>query len=260
MSSGMNQIVHGHIATTSESLQLCGVLPKLGTIKPHSEIELRFFITAALARKITQDTQHATIEQHYFKRSTFKHLVDDLRLADVVEDVQLLTTARIRKTVGSSTYYQLELKGPKVRLPGRAVQRPEVSLRISHATFDYLLDLADGGTIIKHRHDIPGHIYFNRSVLSVVAQVDRYLMAGRPPRNLPLRFDTIDIEVPSQRYVPPLRQGKHSFGFLKKCLEIADLDQPLQDALSNRCLARDGFTKHLRKTLQALERRADKLG
>jgi hypothetical protein len=182
-------------------------------------------------------------------------------LADLVDSIEGLTSGRIRKTQalapasGSliAPLYQLELKGRRQLLEG-ASKRPEVSLSISAKTFVDLQNEADGGTVVKQRHEIHGRIFRGGSATLVTAQLDRYVTTGAPPKPPPLYFNTIEIEVPDQRLIKLLKAGHHNFSFLKQCIDVATLAETLQDSFKNRSLARDGFTPKFCKAIEKLER------
>jgi hypothetical protein len=54
-------------------------------------------------------------------------------------------------------------------------------------------------------------------------------------------FFTADIEVQEKGLIKDLRKGRHSFEFLKDCVELNSLDDELSKPLSSRTLARKGF-------------------
>lgn len=231
-------------------------------VSESTEIEVKFFAPEHVVKSIIRTTPSIKLEQHYFPKNVVQQLKDEFALHALVDDSSAFTVARIRRTEPSSgnTEYQVEFKGPK-----DGICRREFGIDISKDVYRSLIKLATAGSVEKRRFHVNGHIEYQGRRFQTVAEVDVIRKAGRPASPVPVLLGTIDIEISSAdatkalAVVTALRQGRHSFDFLRECVELMSDERDLGRALTTRRLAKHGFDAERRAAVAELKSAAKDL-
>lgn len=240
------------------------------------EIEAKFFLPRALAKKITGAMPFTQIEQRYFKRNFVRPLLErflgetngsstDRDLA-INREIPLIersdfSIARIRRTryPGKQPTYFIEFKGAKTGDKGTRISRREISLPISAKHYKALKEEATAGTIRKRRYAVSGTITIAGVAIPAVAQIDSLQAAGKKLHKVTTKFDTIDIELGDPSHIHALRAGHHSFRFLSSCIELSSYNEKLGKPLTTRRIAKNGLQQDGLKAIKKLEEHADRL-
>lgn len=232
------------------------------------EREVKFFMPIDELRQWLQFDQLETLElrQRYFPASLLSNAEAIVRtrygleLPEKISPVQ----ARLRETIGvSGTSYCLELKGAKYGPPGKAIERMEIPLPLTKEAFEVLSAFATDGTIIKTRYQVPGTIEDRHGLqIPVIAQIDVIALAHKAENSKDRyvgSFATVDIELPDKSLLKRLRNGHHSFEFLRHgAVDLALQDDEVVHAVSNNRLGRKGFDDKARHAIDRLKRQYQK--
>lgn len=235
---------------------------KARNVSESTEIEVKFFAPEHVIKSITRGTPAIKLEQHYFPKEVVRKLKEELTLHALVDSSDEFTVARIRRTLlpCGKVDHQIEFKGPK-----DGICRREFGIDISRDVYRGLLKLATAGSVEKRRFQVQGHIEYHGQRLETVAEVDVIRKAGRPASPLPVLLGTIDVEISSVdstragAVIAALRKGKHSFDFLRECVELMNDDRDLGRALTTRKLAKHGFDSERRAAVEELKSAAKAL-
>lgn len=225
------------------------------------EIEVRFFVPDRLVEELASRHEYVSIEQHYFSDKTIKDLIKRFGVAKVVSDHDSFNTARIRRTKFSkdNTIYELEFKGPKEMAGGAPISRSEFGIAITKELFAELRPKATEGSLKKRRYLINGKIEDAKAWKNASGHLDLLRRAGPSMERVKPSFATIDIELSSERLLPALRAGKHSFKFLDQCVEIGRLDSSVRTAIANSTIALEGIEGRQEKALEELRDEAKRV-
>ena len=236
-------------------------IPKSFRRQSPREIEVRYFVPDALTESLTARKEYIVIEQHYFPQKTVRDLVQQFGVSRVVADYDDFSTARIRRTKYSEdvTIFELEFKGPKVLAAGAPISRSEFGIAISKELFEELSGDATAGSLKKRRYNINGKIEDGSAWKSATGHLDIVRRAGPSLEKVRPCFATIDIELSTARLLPALRAGRHSFRFLRECVEINRMDSDIRSSIANSSIARNGLQDEQKEALKELSQEAKRL-
>lgn len=233
------------------------------------EIEAKFFMPRAMAQKLTSGLPFTQIEQHYFKRTLVKSLVEMFlsNKGDPSNPTALppnesgeFSIARIRSTrePGQDATYFIEFKGSKEGVAGFRISRREVSEPISFRQYKALREDATAGSLRKRRYAIAGTITVNGTQIPALAQIDSLQAAGKELHKTSTTFDTVDVELQDTSHIAELRAGHHSFEFLHCCIELSAHNEAFAKTLTTRRIAKKGLHTDAVKAIKRLEAEAQR--
>lgn len=228
------------------------------------EIEVRYFVPDDLAKQLTEGVPFLSIRQHYFSRSELKSVLKRFGVDEFVRDFDEFTSGRIRRSKDQNGVrkHELEFKGPKESAGGSRgspISRLEFSIEISEDLFDALQPMATAGALKKRRYVIAGNIENRTGFSKATGHLDVTRRVGNKLEKLDTPFCTVDIEISSAIHLPALRAGRHSFTFLRECVEIARLDEKVRSALANSSIARHGLDDEQSDAIEAVKDEARRL-
>lgn len=265
-----------HSAHRGDSLNVSGPAIDRPAVKKELEIEAKFFMPRALAQKLTSGLEFTQIEQSYFKRDQVRPLLEqfligrrspsnhgEVALGGTTDRNELasLSIARIRRVrhPEQGPRYFIEFKGSKEGEEGARISRREVSREISAKQYEALKAEASAGTLRKRRYSISGTITVNGRTIPAEAQIDCLQAAGKELHKVSPTFDTVDIELLDPSHIHALREGHHSFEFLKNCIELSSHNKHLAKPLTTRRVAKWGLYREALKAIEQLEAQAHRL-
>lgn len=234
-----------------------------------TERELRWIMPFTVATDVLS-WAHATttvIHQHYFPRKHIEYLkyliVDALDVTIAALDSSNLTSARIRRSIGDTERFTLELKSPKTGNETELLSRAEYSAEISEDRFKRLRKIATRGYLEKTRHTLEGTVsefigtrrITHRATLDIdlIHQAGMDAKRGDAPLYKEHNFAMLDLEVASAAALAAADVGQHSFRFLEsEAVKISGLKRAVQSALSVKRIARDGIDSEARAVLKRL--------
>lgn len=168
-----------------------------------------------------------------------------------------MTQIRVRHVhdEGFDSYY-LEMKG---RTPEQEnFERLEISLPITIALYNDLLNLASAGQLEKVRYSVDGYVTVDGAEERLVAEIDLLRRAGGKEVVVPEEledFAIVDIELADRAHVEPIREGLHSFEFLSSAVELSQVERTLKKGLSARRLAKRGLDERAHQVIAELSKR-----
>jgi hypothetical protein len=224
--------------------------PKRPTVDIPLEIETKFLVPPAVAQELAQHKESVQITTHYFSSDSIPWLIKRHRVRDTENDHHLLTTARLRMIEGDDVVYHLDFKGRKLNIGQGVIGRPELPpITLTRKQFKEYRDSNTVGGTVKQRFFIPGSVRLDSGVRHRFdANLDLYLYAGPGLEKLPEELYTIEFESTRAALVA-LKQGHHSFTFIKHCLELNDDNGELAGLIANKRLAKKGYDRDLRRCL-----------
>lgn len=216
-----------------------------------TERELKVFILATQAKKHLNLKKLKALKfwQNYFSDSSLEAAYRIVYRTN--KSIPPLKTGRIRRVdlAGKGSKFFATFKGPYLTEYSRA----EYEREIPQEVYELLLPLCQGFTIKKTRYHLPGYIYLGKSKIPVQAEIDHLTDWSDD-------FYTVDIEVTKDSHVTALRNGDHSFDFIKKgAVDLTKQTMTLRKALSMKFLARNGFGKLTKRAVNKLSKTARSL-
>ena len=182
--------------------------------------------------------------------------------------IDSITNARIRHQRGpdAEDSYILEIKTPRGK--GSSIERDELPIPLSGETFERLAEIVPPRHLRKYRFLLDGSVTCARDIdHSITAHIDLIIDAGPHltpglPKRIPSplqilderEFLTVDVELPCRTLVKPLRQGRHSFTFLRGATELSAQPEEHRKSLSTRRLASRGLDRKARSAARAMLR------
>jgi hypothetical protein len=229
------------------------------------EIELQYIVPEALGSKLRKGHTPVLLTTHYFPKGSgaVEHAIKKTGFSELFQslDTTALNTVRLRESIFSNgqNEYRLEFKGPKKSCVLGRVARSEFSFRMSQALFEKLLPEASGGTVVKLRYGIPGHVSnSDGTAIPILLELDQVLKAGGPPKRLGMALYRADIEIPTASLVGTnlvdlIRAGQSSFAdVLDQSIELSALDREHAKTFSYSKLARWGLSDQMQRCYEKL--------
>lgn len=213
----------------------------------NTERELKYFVLSSVLKQLTnlKKAPKKNLAQSYFAdecmeaayRLTFKPK----------DEMPKLATGRLRMSSnGGASKYFVTFKGPYLS----EFSRNEFEKEITKSLYDLLLPLCSGHTVKKARYLVDGHLLINSKRIKVTAEVDHLIEWSDG-------FVTVDIEVEKDSHIEAIRQGHHTFDFLKLgAIDLTKEKFAVRRALSMKFLARNGFTSSTRKIVSNLTKKS----
>lgn len=227
----------------------------MGVCPAPIESELKFYVPATVAQFMisvltkTEGIPPRYIEQHVLNPKRLRRLLHQYGVGSLVNNPEVFTSARARRTVeAGSERFLLEFKSPK---GSDRISRFELGVPLDEASFKRLTRDHSVGCLRKLRYVIPGTVTTDKGTQSTWIELDKILDAGSPARPLTTPFFTADIEG-SRSVLDAVREGRHSFNWLKDCITLTFADNAVRKPLSNKRLAIQGFDEPQITALKAL--------
>jgi hypothetical protein len=193
------------------------------------------------------------ISQHYYSAEKIRQqLIPQLRAMNA-SDVDLLpddcSNGRIRSSKSNkSISYTLTVKAPRAD----PFSRLEVEISITESLYNKLLRFVDMGSLSKQRYYLAGTLADKSAVIRpLTAEIDIYNeIAGKSfDLNDPLAFAVVEVEAASLEQLQEIRDGHHSFYFLRDAVEVLSLPEDCQKYFKNMYLALHGLDQAAIKSI-----------
>ena len=219
------------------------------------ESELKFYVPSELGQSLllqsnkTDKEPPLFIEQHVLQPKKLQRLLREFGVGDEVSNTNVFTSARARRIVeAGSERFLIEFKSQKTI---DQISRFEFGVSIAEARFKSLRNDDSIGCLRKLRYAISGTVTTDTGTMRTSIELDRVLDAGNPATPLSAPFFTADIEG-SRAILDAVRQGRHSFDWLKECVMLSFADNRIRKPLTNKRLACQGFGAPQDMALKAL--------
>ena len=230
---------------------------ELGSLRPAPvESELKFYVPPELGHSVISASIHndrkspVFIEQHVLEPKKLPKLLREFSVGDEVSNADVFTSARVRRIVeAESERFLIEFKSPKA---SDRLSRFEFGVHIVEERFKRLRDDYSIGCLRKLRYLIPGTVTTETGKRRAFIELDRVLDAGNPAKPLATPFFTADIEG-TKAILKAVREGRHSFDWLKECVMLSFADNTIRKPLTNKRLACQGFGAAQINALKALQ-------
>lgn len=212
-----------------------------------TERELKYFVLSSVLKQLAdlKKAPRKSLDQSYFADECMEAAY---RIAfRPKKEIPKLATGRLRRASnGGSAKYFVTFKGPYLS----EFSRDEFEKEIPKSLYELLMPLCVGHTVKKVRYLVDGYLLIKSKKIKVTAEIDHLVEWSDG-------FVTVDIEVDKDSYIEALRQGHHTFDFLK--LGAIDLTKEkfvVRRALSMKFLARNGYTASTRKIVSNLSKKS----
>lgn len=230
------------------------------------ECEPRFFVPLKVLldwqRSHRSEITRKLVSQAYFEKEDwgrFLVAVPELQAYRALFQHFPVSQIRVRCTQENGTQsYELSVKAKfDPELPEYKI---DVPVPFSAERFLALAAFADAGVVQKMRFVIPGQVYASGNAigskdLEVSAEADVLLTAGNPPQRLRRsapRFALVEVDVKDPKWLGPLRNGEHSFSFLKPEMDLHLRGDELRAPLRMATLAKNGFGREAEDVVRRL--------
>ncbi len=191
--------------------------------------------------------EYDEISQHYYStQKIHQQLIPQLQAMNA-SDVHLLpkdcSNGRIRSSKSNNlTSYTLTVKAPRAD----PFSRLEVEINITESLYNTLLSFVDMGSLSKQRYYLPGALVDKfGGTTPLTAEIDIYCEIAGKSFDLEdsLAFAVVEIEASSLEQLQQIREGQHSFAFLRDAVEVLSLPQDCQKYFKNMYLALHGLDR-----------------